>query len=55
MFPKKNNQYFIIASNDSKEEPIKVFDFKGNLIKEMHNSKKSINFINSYERVIKNR
>ena len=31
-FLKENNLYVIIASNDSKEEPIEVFDFKGNLI-----------------------
>ena len=49
-----NNEHFIISSNfctsikDDAIEPIKVFDFKGNKIKEINDSKESTIFIDNY-------
>ena len=49
-----NNQNFIISSNhctfakDNLIEPIKVFDFKGNKIKEINDSRENTNFIDNY-------
>ena len=47
-----NNQIYIITSNYNKTldliDPIKIFDFKGNTIKEINNSKDNIYFIDTY-------
>ena len=45
-----NNQNYIITSNVNKKifEPIKVFDLKGNKIKEIDNSKYKVVFIDSF-------
>ena len=49
-FLNNNNQYYILTSNCSKEnpEPIYVFDFKGNKIKEIKNSKEITYSIDIY-------
>ena len=46
MFFKYNNQNYIATCND--EDSIKVFDFKGNKIKEINDSKDSAFFIDIY-------
>ena len=48
----KNNENYIITSNfnfdEQKSEEIKVFDFKGNIIKKINNSKNNILLMDSY-------
>ena len=43
-----NNQNFIITSNNRYSELIKVYDFKGNKIKDINNSEEGIVFIDTY-------
>ena len=49
-FLNNNNQYYILSSNCSKENPesIYVFDFNGNKIKEINNSKEITYFMDIY-------
>ena len=48
-FLNNNNQIYILTSNEKKDsEPIKVYDFKGNKIKEINNSKDITFFIDTF-------
>ena len=50
-FIEDNSQYFIITSNCSwkgNSEPLKVYDFNGNKIKEIKNNKDRISFIDAF-------
>ena len=47
-FLKNNNDNYIITCNDSLNEPIKIFDFKGNIIKIINDSNDISFFIDVY-------
>ena len=50
-FIEDNNQNFIITSNctwKGESEPLKVYDFSGNKIKEIKNNKDKVSFIDTY-------
>jgi len=49
-FLKDKNQYYIITSNanNNDSEPIKIFDFNGNKIKEINNSNNHTFFVDNY-------
>ena len=55
-FLKDNNQNFIITSNNGFSDLIKVFDFKGNKIKDINNSNEDMVFIDTYyeKKLLKN-
>jgi len=50
LFQEKNQLYLITSNNSGKElsQPLKVFDIKGNKIKEIKNFKRNINYIDVY-------
>ena len=57
-FFNKNNNIYIVTSNcnyDYPAEPIKIFDFKGNKIKELDDSFDLTYFIDIYEDIINNK
>ena len=50
-FLNENNNNYIITSNlfwDGEPEPIKIFDFNGNIIKKIYNSNKNTFYVDSY-------
>ena len=50
-FLNENNNDYIITSNlfwDGEPEPIKIFDFNGNIIKKINNSNKNTFYVDSY-------